>query len=167
MHRRSGHRAAHHGAQEVIGLSPALKKLARAADERFPKLVGHGERTASYAVAAAQHFGVPQQRLIALRIAAALHYAWSESGDCPCCEPGGVALTRWTLSEAPPAADLVRAMRADWNMASPEASALAAACQFDLARLGIELKPVEYRPGNSDALRAVAPLITPLDRADV
>jgi hypothetical protein len=147
-------------------LTPSLRGLAQAADERFPKLVGHGERTASYAVAAAHRLGVAEHRLVALRIAAALHYAWSESGECPCCEPGGVALTRWTLPEAPPAADLVRAMRAEWNMVSPEASVLAAACRFDLAHIGIELEPFDFRPEIEEALQAIAPLVTPLDRAD-
>ena len=148
-------------------MTPALTALAREADKRFPVLDGHGERTASYAVGAAHLLGVPEPRLRALRIAAALHYAWSETGECPCCEPGSTQLMRWTLDEAPSAADLIRGMRADWNMAPPEASILAAACHYDLHRLNLDAPTTIYRPGVAEALQAIIPLITPLDRADV
>ena len=148
-------------------MTAALTALAREADKRFPVLEGHGERTASYAVATAHRLGVPEPRLRALRIAAALHYAWSETGACPCCEPAGNPLTRWTLDEAPFAADLIRGMRADWNMASPEASILAAACHYDLHRINLDAPLTVYRPGVTEALQAIIPLITPLDRADV
>lgn len=130
-------------------------------------LEGHGERTASYAVGAAHLLGSPEPRLRALRIAAALHYAWCETGECPCCEPAVNALTRWTLDEAPSAADLIRGMCADWNMTPPEASILAAACHYDLQRITLVPPTTIYRPGVSEALQAIIPLITPLDRADV
>jgi hypothetical protein len=130
-------------------------------------LEGHGERTASYAVATAHALGVSEQRLVSIRIAAALHYAWSETGECPCCEPGGVALTRWELKNAPQAADFVRGMRADWNMAPLESSILLAACRFDLRNYGFTLDDPSYRTGVVEALTSISPLITPLDRADV
>lgn len=148
-------------------MSPSLQALAKAADERFPKLSGHGERTASYAVAAAHHLGILEARLKALRIAAALHYAWSDEGDCPCCEHAGNALSRWALGESPSAADFIRGMRADWNMAPLEASILAAACHYDLQRIDLEVPTTAYRPGISEALQAIIPVITPLDRRDV
>ncbi|MEO7454282.1 MAG: hypothetical protein ABIV13_05920 [Fimbriimonadales bacterium] len=144
-----------------------LQEMARRADERFPKLEGHGERTASYAVATAHRLGVSEPRLVALRIAAALHYAWAETGECPCCEPAGNTLTKWVLPEAPQSADFVRGMRADWNMAPTEASILAAACKFDLNRITMQASETTFRPGVEEALTAIAPLITPLNRSDV
>jgi len=148
-------------------LTPKLQALAKAADERFPKLTGHGERTASYAVATAYSLGIPDEQLRALRVAAAIHYAWSDESECPCCERVSVTLTRWTVPDAPRAADLVRGMRANWNMVPLSASILAAACHFDLQRLNIDMETVDLRTGVAEALHAIAPLITPLDRLGV
>jgi hypothetical protein len=58
-------------------------------------------------------------------------------------------------------------MRADWNMAPLESSILLAACRFDLRRYGFSVEDAVYRAGVAEALASVAPLITPLDRADV
>jgi hypothetical protein len=128
------------------------------AEDRLPELRGHGERTASFAVATAHHLGVDQNRLSALRIAAALHFVWT-----PCCAPETQALVRGTLPENTLAADMIRSMHAQWNMAPLEPSILAAACRHDLANVGIDCADIVVRPGVTEALQAIAPLVTPLD----
>jgi putative nucleotidyltransferase with HDIG domain len=54
-------------------LLSTLKALATAVDAKSRFTVGHSERVASYAVALAQHLGIEEERLDALRRAALLH----------------------------------------------------------------------------------------------
>ena len=118
-----------------------------------PELKGHGERTASFAVATAQAMGVSGHRLVSLRIAAALHFAFGSCGE----------ITKIDLPEAPQSADVIRGMTADWNMATLESSILAVACAYDRANCGLDHVIKEYRPGIPEALQNVARLITPID----
>lgn len=128
------------------------------AEQKHPELKGHGERTASFAVAAAHAMGVLEPRLISLRIAAALHFS-----ICNCCENDQRVLLRMVLPDAPPAADFIRGMHAEWRMVTVESSILRAACRHDLRHIGIECPREEYRPGVIEALNEVAQLITPID----
>ena len=144
-------------------MSPELRAIAASADARFPKLEGHGERTASFAVGAAHAMGVSPERLVSLRVAAALHYSWLDVGECPCCGDPPSHILRWHLGREPRAADFIRGMFASWNMAPIESSILAAACRLDLAEMGIEATPIDYRPGVVEAIDSIKALVTPLD----
>ena len=137
--------------------------MAASADARFPKLRGHGERTASFAIATAKAMNVSPERLISLRIAAALHYSWLDTGECPCCSDPPSQILRWHLAQDPLAADFIRGMFATWNMAPIESSILAAACRLDLATIEIHATEIEYRSGVPEALESIMPLVTPLD----
>jgi hypothetical protein len=125
------------------------------ADIRFPKLAGHGERTASYAVACAQAMNVPMAKLRSLRIAAALHYA-----TCPCY--GGRGKREFIETEDRRANDYIHGMFSDWNMVALESSILAAACRLDLEKIGITAEVLTFRPGIMEAMASVSSLITPI-----
>lgn len=145
-------------------MSPAFQAAMREAEERFPALVGHGERTASFAVATAERLGAPPERLAALRVAAALHFSWSPTQEaCPCTEPDVRHLLRFDMPDYAAAADMIRSMFAPWRMVPVEASILRAACLHDLKNIQVNTQPYEPRPGVQEALVAVAPLIVPLD----
>jgi hypothetical protein len=130
------------------------------ADRKFPKLAGHGERTASYAVTCAHALGIPLPNLQSLRIAAALHFAFDEvNKECPCCSPSTKRNVELSDSRA---ADYLRSMYAEWNMAPTEASILFAACRHDLKKIGLYEDTVPVRPGVVEALQSIDALITPL-----
>lgn len=135
-------------------MTQPLRALLIEAEERNPELKGHGERTASFAVATAQAMGVADHRLASLRIAAALHFAF---GLCD------ASKQKVDLPNAPQAADFIRGMSAEWNMAALESSILSAACDHDRKNCGIAHETREYRPGVLESLHSVAELITPID----
>lgn len=131
-----------------------FRTLLAEAEGRHPELAGHGERTASFAVATAYAMGVTGRRLASLRIAAALHFAF---GPCD------VTKQQIELDDALQAADMIRGMTAEWNMASLESSIIAAACSHDRARVGLQPVRKEYRPEVLSALESIAELIHPVD----
>jgi hypothetical protein len=130
------------------------------ADARFPVLAGHGERAASYAVACAQAMNVPFANLRSLRVAAALHYATSVPIECPCCGSRGKRVSLEIDDRR--ASDYVHGMFSDWNMVALESSILAAACRFDLEKIGISADVLALRPGVQEAMNSVSEVITPL-----
>jgi hypothetical protein len=98
--------------------------------------------------------GIEEHRLIALRIAAALHFVFGLCDEVK---------KEIALPEAGRAADMIRGMTATWNMAPLESSILAAACAHVRANCGLDHTIKDYRYGVLEALHNVGELITPID----